>query len=408
MARQQPWVSTLRASLKQEHGFGWGIREKQGKVQLTRRFEDGSRSSVTLSVSWDSRCLSEVMGLVNEIRQRMEAHQMGLGEAYKLIHSPDRKTRKQLNWPEAVERFHQHKVKVSGQTTDETFRRMYRPALGEMLEIMEGKPRPTSGQELLAAICRRDGNKPGTRWRRIKLQNTAQFLKFAVKDLGAPDRWLPPTDLSSMIGERDASTAPEASIPLKDEQVVRVLGDIKDQRWRDAVALIACFGLRPVELLHCRPQGKYLYVSYRKRTARGMTEPGEVIGLDPEGMEGESARLLEAMKSGAFQLPPLRSIQSEVAESLSQHLGRKPSWRLLKEEVRAKGGKLTPYSFRHGYALRAHERYRYSVRVTAKLMRHSVETHCRHYGSWVDREILESAYEASVAKTSRSISQGYD
>jgi len=61
MPQQRPWVTTLRASLKQEHGFGWGIREKQGKVQLTRRFEDLSRSSVTLDVSWDARCLSEVM-----------------------------------------------------------------------------------------------------------------------------------------------------------------------------------------------------------------------------------------------------------------------------------------------------------------------------------------------------------
>ncbi len=396
MARLQPWVSTLRASLKQEHGFGWGIREKQGKVQLTRRFEDGSRSSVTLSVSWDSRCLSEVMGLVSEIRQRMETYQMGLGEAYKLIRSPNRKGRNLLNWPEAVENFHAYKVKVSGETSEETFRRMYRPALTEALEIMEGKPKPTSGQELLAAICHRDSNKPGTRWRQIKLQNTAQFLKFAVKNLGAPDRWLPPTDLDTLIGRRDASSAPESSIPIKDGQLAQVLADIKDRRWRDAIALIACFGLRPVELLYCRPQGKYLFVSYRKRTARGMTEPGEVIGLDPEGMEGESARLLKTMESGDFELPPLGSSQSEVAESVSQHLSRKSNWQRLKAEANAAGSKLTPYSFRHGYALRAHERYRYSVRVTAKLMRHSVETHCRHYGSWVDREMLEQAYEASI------------
>jgi hypothetical protein len=336
------------------------------------------------------------MGMVSEIRQRMETHQMGLGEAYKLIHSPDGKSRKQLNWPEAVERFHEHKVKVSGQTSEETFRRMYRPALDEVLEIMEGKPKPTSGQDLLAAICHRDNNKPGSRWREIKIQNSAQFLRFATQSLGAPDRWLPPTDLRTLIGKRDASSAPESSIPIKDAQLALILADIKDKRWRDAIAVIACFGLRPVELLYCRPQGKYLYVWYRKRTARGMTEPGEVIGLDPEGMEGESARLLKAMEDGDFELPPLRSSQSEVAESVSQHLSRKGNWRRLKAEVTAAGGKLTPYSFRHGYALRAHERYRYSVRVTAKLMRHSVETHCRHYGSWVDREILESAYEASI------------
>lgn len=396
VASQPSWVSTLRASLKQEHGFGWGVREKQGKVQLTRRFEDGTRSSVTLSVSWDSRCLSEVMGLVSEIRQRMETQQMGLGEAYKLIHSPNSNSRRLLNWPEAVERFYEHKVKISGETTDETFRRMYRPVLGDVLEIMEGKPNPRSGHELLTALCQRDGNKPGTRWRQIRLQNAAQFLKFATKNLGAPERWLPPADMSQLIGKRDASTAPASSIPIKDNQLAKVLADVKDQRWHDAISLIACFGLRPVELLYCRAQGKYLYVWYRKRTARGMTDPGEVIGLDPEGMEGESARLLNAMETGNFELPPLGSSQSEVAESISQHLSRKTTWRLLKAEAKVTGDKLTPYSLRHGYALRAHELYRYSVRVTARLMRHSVETHCRHYGSWVDREMLETAYEASL------------
>ena len=121
-----------------------------------------------------------------------------------------------------------------------------------------------------------------------------------------------------------------------------------------------------------------------------------MIGLDPVGMEGESARLLKSLEGGALTLPPLGSTDGEVAESLNQHLSRKPSWQRLKNEIKATGGCLTPYSLRHGYALRAHERYGYSVRVTAKLMRHSVETHCRHYGSWVDQEILENAYEASI------------
>ena len=405
MARQQPWVSALRASLKQAHGFGWGIREKQGKVQLTRRFEDGSRSSVTLGVSWDSRCLSEVMALVSEIRQRMEGQRMGLKEAYKLVHQPTGQERKQQNWTEAVAQFQLHKVKISGQTKHETFERMYQPVLTEVIKLMNRKPRPASGQELLIAISKSDANKPGTRWRRIKLQNTAQFLKFTVQNLGAPDRWLPPSDLSPWVGVKDASSATQSSTPLKDELLIEVLADIKDQRWRDAVALIACFGLRPVELLHCAPRKKFLHVSYRKRTARGMTEPGDVVGLDPTGLEGESARLLKSMEEGTFQLPQLGSRQGEVAASIHQHLSRKASWRKIKEDITATGGRLTPYSLRHGYALRAHEKFRFSVRITAKLMRHSVQTHCRHYGSWVDRDMLEQAHDTSVANRTEQISQ---
>lgn len=402
MPRQQPWVTALRASLKQEHGLGWGIREKQGKVQLTRRFEDGSRSSVNLEVSWDSRCLSEVMGLVSEIRQRMNTKSIGLREAYKLAHQPTGRQLKQQNWPEAVEQFHRHKIKVSGQTKEETFERMYRPALTQVIQIMSSTPKPASGQELLAAISRRDPNKPGTRWRQIKIQNTAQFLKFTVENLGAPERWLPPSDLSPLVGKKDAASTTKSSTPLKDAGLAEIVDDIKDQRWRDAVALVGCFGLRPVELLHHNANGNYLYVSYRKRTARGMTPPGNVIGLDPVGMEGESARLLRSLREGTLTLPPLGSTEGEVAESLSQHLSRRRSWQKLKEEIKASGGRLTPYSLRHGYALRAHETYKYSVRVTASLMRHSVETHCRHYGWWIDQEILENAYQASINRTKNS------
>lgn len=399
MARTQPWVTTLRASLKQEHGFGWNIREKQGKVQLTRRYEDGSRSSVTLDIAWDSRCLSEVTGLVSAIRERMQIQHMGLREAYELLSDPAKEDRRQQNWIEAIKKFENYKVANSGQTKEDTFKRMYAPVLAEVIKIMNSKPKPSSGKELLVRISSQDTNKPGTRWRQIKLQNTAQFLKFTVERLGAPERWLPPTDLKAIIGIKDASNTIQSSTPLKDNQIVEVLSEIKDQRWRDAISLIACFGLRPVELLYCSPRENFLYVSYRKRTARGMTTPGEVVGLDPKGMKGESERLLQSMRDGSFRLPKLGSKPGDVGESVHQHLSRKPSWQRLAHEIRSSGGRLTPYSFRHGYALRAHEEYKLSVRVTAKLMRHSVQTHCKHYGSWVDREMLDYAYEKSIVET---------
>jgi hypothetical protein len=40
--RKPSWDSALRDVIKTEHGYGWSIRGHRGKVQLTRRFEDGS------------------------------------------------------------------------------------------------------------------------------------------------------------------------------------------------------------------------------------------------------------------------------------------------------------------------------------------------------------------------------
>ena len=84
---------------------------------------------------------------------------------------------------------------------------------------------------------------------------------------------MPPPDLSPMVGKKDADSATKSATPIKDAGLAEILNNIKDQRRRDAVALIGCFGLRPVELLHHKENGKYVYVSYRKRTARAANSP---------------------------------------------------------------------------------------------------------------------------------------
>ena len=57
--RKKTWDYTLRDVIKTEHGFGWAIRGHRGSVQLTRRFEDGTRSSVTLDLPWNASCQSD-------------------------------------------------------------------------------------------------------------------------------------------------------------------------------------------------------------------------------------------------------------------------------------------------------------------------------------------------------------
>ena len=43
---------TLRDAIKREQGLGWSVREISSPIQLTRRFDDGMRSSVTLDLPW--------------------------------------------------------------------------------------------------------------------------------------------------------------------------------------------------------------------------------------------------------------------------------------------------------------------------------------------------------------------
>ena len=397
------WVTTLRAAIKQQHGFGWGIRDKGGKVQVTRRFADGTRSSVTLDCPWNPEATSEVLGLLPEIRSRMESQRLGLQEAYDLLRAPTGGKPERMDWVLAIARFERHKTSDTGEVKPETYRRMYKPVMRQFLEAMAAKPVPRDGRAVLASLRERCGGEPGSRGRKLRMQYASAFLRFTVTELGAAERWLPSSDLTPFIGKPTSAVKRQGSAPLKDHQFVRLIEGIPDPRWRLAVTLAGCFALRPVELGYCRANGDKLHVSYEKRTARGSTDAGDVVGLDPEGMDGASLRALRLLESGLVELPPLGKADKDAAVSMRQYLERRETWQSLKAELEAQGEKLTVYGLRHAYALRAHERYGLSPRVTASLMRHSLHTHCEHYGSYTDKAVIERAIQDGIDRLSKRL-----
>jgi len=401
--RTPRWVSTLRAAIKQEHGFGWGIRDKGGKVQLSRRFEDGTRASVTLNCPWNPEATSEVLGLLPEIRSRMETQRLGLKEAYTLLRGPTGAKDVRMDWGLLVARFQRHKVTDTGVLKSRTWDAMYAPVMRSVLEAVATRPVPRDGRALLAALRDRCGGEPGSRARQLRMQYTSQLLRFAVTELGAAERWLPPESLTPFVGKAQEKDQ-QGATPIKDHQLVRLLEGIPDPRWELAVSLMACFGLRPVELRHIRPNGDKLTCRYRKRTARGTTKPGDVVGLDPDGKRGESLRVLRLLESGLVELPPLGRTDADAAQTVRGYLNRRPVWKSLKAEVAEQGGRLSGYSFRHGYALRAHELYDLTPRITAALMRHSLQTHHAHYGHWVDNEVVDLAVQKGIDRLANRLS----
>lgn len=76
---------------------------------------------------------------------------------------------------------------------------------------------------------------------------------------------------------------------------------------------------------------------------------------------------------------------------MRKYLIRQEAWKLLRAS-----SPITPYSFRHGYAFRAHEDYGLSSRVTAELMGHSVATHNQHYSQWADSATIDAAIERGL------------
>jgi hypothetical protein len=142
------WINSLRHLLKTEHGYGWSIREHRGKVQLTRWFEDGSRSSVSIDLPWDSSCQSGVVNTIGEIRQRMENQGLSLGEAHALVHSAPTAAAGRLDWDVVVEMF-----LASLEGLRATALRDRRTRMTRTLQVLQAAPRPRDGRSQMRAYA---------------------------------------------------------------------------------------------------------------------------------------------------------------------------------------------------------------------------------------------------------------
>lgn len=397
-SRKPSWTGALRALIKTEHGFGWSIREHRGKVQLTRRFEDGTRSAVSLDLPWDASCQTGVVNAVGEIRQRMDAHGLGLAEAHGLIHSAPTAETGRLDWVVVVQKF-----MLSREGRRETTLRDMRTRMARTLEVLQATPRPRDGRSLMRAYAAQhfEDCPVGGIGRKRQLLDVAGLLRFAVNKAGAPDRWLPPPaeEIEALIGHSDRHH--EDSVPIKPEQLAALLDALQEAGKTElhlAVSLVGLFGLRPAELGVLRVEEGRLYVGNVKRNARTLkvVKPERrALPLDLPGREGEGTKAVALLRSGLVKLPVAIRNQAAtgshkgVGDAFRQLLDRFPFWQSL---AAATPG-LTPYSLRHGYAWRGHKAYERSipVRDLAALMGHNPATHHRHYGKWTDEAGLEEA-----------------
>ncbi len=405
-ARKKTWDATLRELIKTEHGFGWSIRGHREKVQLTRRHDDGSRSSVSLDLPWNASSQTEVVKLLGEIRQRMDAQGLGLAEAYALIRNAPTAQSGRLDWVVVIEQF----MASRGGRRKTTLRDL-RTRMDRTLHVLQSKPSPKDGRSLMRAYAAQyfKDCPVGGVGRKRQLLDVSALLRFAVTRAGAADRWMPPPAdvIEELIGHADSHH--EDSTPIKPEQLAALLDALREAGKDElhlAVSLVGLFGLRPAELGVLRVEEDRLYVGSVKRNIRTLkvAKPDRrVLPLDLPGREGEGARALALLDSGLVKLPAAIRTQitacahKGVGDAFRQLLDRFSFWQSL---VAATPG-LTPYSLRHGYAWRGHKAYERSipVRDLAALMGHNPETHHRHYGKWTDEAGLEEAVARATASS---------
>jgi integrase len=407
------WISSMRTALRGQCGEGWSVRDIRGRIQLSVRFDDGARSTTVLDLPWAGTSQAPLL-VIAAAAKPLVLDGKSLGEAVEVLVTGEASNigKGPTKWAKVAEKFHAFKVSSGQLASERSWHRNYRAPIERALAVLAGKPTPTSGRGLLQKLVELHGGEPGSTGRRLRIQYVAQMLRYAVDDEGAEARWLPPTNLVPFIGVKPAGHVMATFI--KDDQISRLLVGIANPEWRTAVGLLACFGLRPIELSTISANGEMLHCTYSKRTARKSegTKPRDIIGLDPVGLPGLSANLLAVMAERGQEALPAACRGPRAGDALHQYLERQTIWRQLVVEVAetpttsSTGNTLVPYSLRHAYAARASEVYGLTDRVAATFMGHAVQTHGSHYSA-TNTEMLAGALERTKAVAARQLQEAY-
>jgi len=210
------WINSLREEIRKECGEGWMVRGIGNglvqKVQLTVRFEDGTRSSIVLGpqaksdpdfVPWVGTSAGWILKISTDISLIMKSQGKGLTEAYELVKQKKKsELNRKLDWEQLARQFKTHKTS-NGKKGARVWNRNYRTPIDRTLLILTGEPCVSSGYTVLKTLVERHGGEPGSASRRLRIQYAAEFLRFAFEN-GANRSWLPPDDLKTFIGDKSA------------------------------------------------------------------------------------------------------------------------------------------------------------------------------------------------------------
>tara|TARA_Y100000289_G_scaffold4425_1_gene4063 strand:- start:2148 stop:3386 length:1239 start_codon:yes stop_codon:yes gene_type:complete len=387
------WLDSLRFTIKTANGHGWSVTEQSGKVKLINRMVEGNSTTI-LDLPFSASSTQQVLDAIHKLRGLMSSRGLTLAQAGKLVKTG--KTGTRVNWPHTAQKF---------LTTKENHRtstkKGYALSIKRVLDVFASKPVPTDGYAVMRAYAAKYfTNCPaGGVGRKRNLGDVAKFLRYAVEECGAPEKWYPVRGdkLDNLIGNSDSTSAESLTPPVKDEDLEFLLTSLRADNKPDlylAVGLVGLFGLRPAELsaLRVDDQGILWVGGQVKRNKRTMKNPKPdrfVFPMDLPSMPGEGQRLLKLYQSGLQPLPEaiIGAINSGNLQAIGNAFGKllrryKP-WRSIVE----RNPGVTPYSLRHSYPWRGTKSYKLQVpaRDLAAMMGHSLKTHHQHYGRWTDQ-----------------------
>ena len=259
--------------------------------------------------------------------------------------------------------------------TRATWRSAYQPYLRRLLAIGAREGRSLDADLLLAVLESYPVASRGRQQCALVLAALARHQSLAL-----PDEW---AELGRGYGLHAARFRPLPS----DAQILRVVEQIPNPRWRLVYGLMATYGLRNHEVFFCdcsalAPGGdKVVRVLPTSKTGEHQVWP----------FQPEWVTLFELDRLGADPLL-LPTVNTDLRRTSLQTVGQRVS-----EQFRRYRLPLTPYDLRHAWAVRTIH-IGLPDTVAARMMGHSVAIHTRTYHHWITRRDQQQAVDAALAR----------
>ena len=172
-----------------------------------------------------------------------------------------------------------------------------------------------------------------------------------------------------------------------DSQILELVLQIPNPRWRLAYGLMATYGLRNHEVFFCDGSAlapgadRVLRVLPTSKTGEHQVWP-----FQPEWIDHFE---LERLGRDPKALP---IVNLDLRRTTLQQVGRR-----VAEQFRRYGLPITPYDLRHAWAVRTIH-IGLPDTVAARMMGHSVAIHTRTYHHWITRRDQQQAVDAALAR----------
>ena len=241
LTRTEQWVKSFRDSVKEATDGQFKVLDCRGKIRLQYRPFKGLTDSVMLPYEWRKDQAFVATKRIEEIFVNFTKAKgdKTLSKAAQVVQASSNKN--VLDKDEILDEFRKEVPNAS----DKTWKKSYIPVLTKALSLLDrSKGKPIDGRKLMDVSL--EQWEQGTRMRSIQRRSLKKFLEWSVLGGKLPSAYAPPATFPEIRKEKQIGYA------FSDSQILSIIENEPDEKWRFAYQLLAVYGLRPEELRYLR------------------------------------------------------------------------------------------------------------------------------------------------------------